>query len=401
MTDEMTGVRILVADDQTDVARTLCGPLRKAGAQLRFAPDGQAALTETASRPFDLIIVDMKMPPEEWGGLWLLRQLSLGGWNIPTLVLSGEGSKQQVIEALRLGSTDWIDKDAAGEELLGRCARILRDRLEQALKLASTHLPSPLATRFARYARTIDPEKQVLEGLHTLEAVLRFAAALGLSNPTPASLRGVNPVRLVQPSMGTWFTLCNDLAKTPDSCSAFIEILSWVMPERADRQQVQDLIELRNGIAHGRVTATLTHRDSLDLLLRSFAHRAASSWRSSLAVPTSMTYDGSTYPHSVLTFTGIGKPIPGTVRTERPQVTGEVMLFSGQSAPLNLFPWFVAQEAEHSGVLRIFQFDGLQRTKGNLDSNSLLQYSKVDDGEDMKAADHPGTTWQALAPWFL
>ncbi|WP_078883273.1 MULTISPECIES: response regulator transcription factor [unclassified Streptomyces] len=398
MTDEMTGMRILVADDQIDVARTLCGPLRKAGAQLRFVPDGQAALAEAAARPFDLIIVDMKMPPEEWGGLWLLRQLILGGWKIPTLVLSGEGSKQQVIEALRLGSTDWIDKDAAGEELLGRCARIMRDSLEQSLQLASALLPSPLASRFARYARTIDPDKQVSEGLHTLEAVLRFAAALGLSNPTPAPLRGVTRERLGQPSMGTWFTLCTDLSKTPNGCSAFMEILSWIIPERADRQQVQDLIELRNDIAHGRVTATLAHRDSLDLILRRFAHRAASCWRSSLAVPTSMTYDGSTYPHSAIAFTGIGKPTPEIVSLERPQVTGEVMLFSEQSAPVKLFPWFVAQKEEHSGVLRIFQFDGLQRAKGG--SDSLLRYCKVDDGEDMKPADHPGATWQSLAPWF-
>ncbi|MFD0501571.1 response regulator [Streptomyces rhizosphaericus] len=143
MTDQVTGARILVADDQTDVARTLCSPLHKAGAQLRFVPDGQTALAEIATRSIDLIIVDMKMPPEEWGGLWLLRRLSLDGWRIPTLVLSGEGSKQQVIEAMRLGSADWIDKDAAGEELLGRCTHILRDRLEQSLQLASTHLPTP------------------------------------------------------------------------------------------------------------------------------------------------------------------------------------------------------------------------------------------------------------------
>lgn len=400
MTDQVTGARILVADDQTDVARTLCSPLRKAGAQLRFVPDGHTALAEIATRPFDLIIVDMKMPPEEWGGLWLLRRLSLDGWRIPTLVLSGEGSKQQVIEALRLGSADWIDKDAAGEELLGRCTHILRDRLEQSLELASTHLPTPLAFRFARYARTTDPDKQVTEGLHTLEAVLRFAAALGLSNPAPAPLQGISPERLAQPSMGTWFTLCTALTQTPGCCTPFTEILSWLMPDRADRQPVQDFIKLRNDIAHGRATATLAHRDSLDLLLRRFAHRAASSWRATLAAPTSMTYDGSTYTLDVVTFTGAGKPSPATVRTDHPQVTGRMLLLTGQDPPLCLSPWLVAQATHRSGTSRCLQFDGLQRTKSGPDYTTPLKYAKADDTEDTTTAGHPGGTWQALAPWF-
>ncbi|MFD0501570.1 hypothetical protein [Streptomyces rhizosphaericus] len=163
---------------------------------------------------------------------------------------------------------------------------------------------------------------------------------------------------------------------------------------------MQDLIKLRNDIAHGRATATPAHRESLDLLLRRFAHRAASSWRATLAAPTSMTYDGSTYTLDVLSFTGAGKPSPGTVRTEHPQVTGRVLLLTSQTPPLRLFPWLVAQAPQQSGAPRCLQFDGLQRTKSGPNSHTPLKYAKADDGEGRTAAGHPGGTWQSLAPWL-
>ncbi|MFD1277605.1 PleD family two-component system response regulator [Streptomyces kaempferi] len=143
MTQRLANMRILVADDQMDVARTLCRPLHKEGARLRFAADGHTALQEIDTHPFDLLLIDMKMPPEEWGGLWLLRQLKERKCRIPNLVLSGEGSKQQVIEALRLDAVDWVVKGTAGEELLDRCAATVADRLGESLELATHRLPTP------------------------------------------------------------------------------------------------------------------------------------------------------------------------------------------------------------------------------------------------------------------
>ena len=70
-----------------------------------------------------------------------------------------------------------------------RC--LLAASFGQALALASAKLPTPLAYRFARYARMTDPEKRMSEGLHVLEAVLRFAALLGLSSTPPQPLPGI------------------------------------------------------------------------------------------------------------------------------------------------------------------------------------------------------------------
>ena len=271
MTKPLSDAIILVADDQTDVARTLCQPLHKAGASLRYAADGQAAMADIAVRPADLILVDIKMPPEEWGGLWLLRELRKGGWTIPVVALSGEGSKRQVIEAQRLGAKSWVDKDQAGEELLDQCAALLTGSFDQALDLASAHLPTPLAQRFARYARMTDPGKRLSEGLNVLEAVLRFTALLGLSSTPPQPLAGITADRLRTPSMRTWFDLCAALAQIPEAGNGFMRLLSFLVPQRAHHQLVHDLISLRNDIAHGRTIPDHVQDQRLDALLRRFA----------------------------------------------------------------------------------------------------------------------------------
>lgn len=67
--------RVLVIDDQQDVAKTLTAPLTRAGMTLEFAADGEDGLERNVFGDFDLLVVDMKMPPGEWGGLWLLEQL--------------------------------------------------------------------------------------------------------------------------------------------------------------------------------------------------------------------------------------------------------------------------------------------------------------------------------------
>ncbi|WP_460806324.1 response regulator [Micromonospora zhanjiangensis] len=59
--------RILVADDQNDVARTLSEPLRLRGASVVHVTDGAQALKEVRRGGYDLALLDMKMPPGDWG----------------------------------------------------------------------------------------------------------------------------------------------------------------------------------------------------------------------------------------------------------------------------------------------------------------------------------------------
>lgn len=391
---------ILVGDDQPDVIRTLCQPLRKAGASLRYAANAQGTLTELASHPADLILADMKMPPEEWGGLWLLRELRKGGWTTPVVALSGEGSKRQVIEALRLGARSWVDKEQAGRELLEQCATLLADSFGQALDRASLRLPTPLAYRFGRYARMTDPDKKMSEGLHVLETVLRFAALLGLSTIQPQPLPGITVEKVKAPSMRTWFDLCTALNRASAEETDFTRLLSFLIPDSAHQGLISNFISMRNDIAHGRAIPDVTQGQRLDEILRRFAHRAQSAWRADIAVPMSMTYDGSSYRVEVLKLSGTGTPIPGAVKSPVPLVTSELVLLSPGAEPLPLAPWFIAPRTADPAKLYCLLFDGLQYIKGKPAADTPFKYSSAYSAKDRELRSiQPDGTWQALAPW--
>jgi CheY-like chemotaxis protein len=402
VTEPLSDTLILVADDQLDVIRTLCQPLHKAGASLRYVSDAYAALAALSAHPADLILADMKMPPEEWGGLWLLRELRKGGWTVPVVALSGEGSKRQVIEAQRLGANSWVDKDLAGEELLEQCVTLLTDTFEQALDLASLRLPTPLAYRFARYARTTDPDKRMNEGLHVLEMALRFAALLGMSSTPPQPLPAITIEKIRAPSMRTWLDLCSALARAPDAGIDFMRLMSFLIPDRAHHKLVNEFISIRNNVAHGRATLDPSEGRRLDALLRRFAHRAQSAWRTDIAVPMSMTYDGSNYHVEVLKLSGTGTPSPGVVEGADPVVTGELVLLSPDARPLPLAPWLIAQRTDDPATLHCLLFDGLRYIKGEPAADTPFKYSSVYGASDLRSAStRAGGTWQALAPWTI
>ena len=394
MTQQLADVHVLVADDQPDVARTLCRPVERAGARVRFVDSGTAALAAASERPYDLIIVDMKMPPDDWGGLWLLDRLRTEGLRTPALVLSGEGAKEQTVRAMRLGAADWVDKDDASTELLDRCVAVHRGSLARALEEAAGQLPAPLAAHFERYRRAADVDRQVNTGLAALEAVLRFAAVVGLSTTPPTRLAGLTATQLARPSLGTWLTVCTLLRAAASSGGEFTRLLACLIPDRAT-QHVQELVNLRNGIAHGRTTPNAAHAEQLDGVLRRFAGRATAFWRAGIGVAMTMTYDGTVFEAEFNQLRGTGGPVAFTAITADPAVTGQVFLLPYAGVPVTLSPWLVAERGSDSGAYHCFQFDG---SDARPTDGALLRYANA--GDPAGPTPQPSTaSWRAAEPW--
>ena len=78
--------------------------------------------------------LDLKMPPDVWGGLWLLQQLKDRRIKVPTIILSGEGTQAETIKGMRLGADDYVMKDQARVELIQRI-QDLRAKYDPALLL--------------------------------------------------------------------------------------------------------------------------------------------------------------------------------------------------------------------------------------------------------------------------
>lgn len=118
-------MKVLWADDQVDVAKTFAQSLLPRFAEVDFAGSGDEALEKLTAQAFDVVLLDLAMPPGRWGGLWLLERLRSVIGKPPIIVVSGEGSQAETIKALRLGAADYVLKERLGDELNERIARVL------------------------------------------------------------------------------------------------------------------------------------------------------------------------------------------------------------------------------------------------------------------------------------
>jgi CheY-like chemotaxis protein len=389
--------QIVVADDQDDVARTLCRPLAAAGAHLRYVTDGKAALDQISRGDVDLVLIDMKMPPGDMGGIWLLAEMRAGGWTTPAVVLSGEGTPRLHQQGQRAGAKDWIDKNAEDDDIVHICEGVLGELLNRSLENAAHLLPTPVAWRFHRYWQRTDPEKRVLEGLHTLEAILHLAAMVGLATTPPTAQAGINAGQMHLPSMGKWRDLCRALADAPGAGAPVQRIWNAL---RTDEDYVNALVDSRRGIQHDNETTDIVDGARFDRLLRRTAHRMLTAWRCTIALATWSTYDGSEFDAHVLQIRGTNATAPATIRTREPLVTGELFLLSAAGEdPQPLSPWLIGAPSADPAAVRLLWVDG--RDRGKLNPGTPLKYAKAD-GATGKPPDpgHRAGKWEAVLHWI-
>ncbi|SFN91297.1 response regulator [Nitrosospira briensis] len=118
-------MKILWVDDQIDAAQTFASILSSNGIDVEFSSDGEDALGKIMEYSYSLILMDLAMPPGRWGGLWLLEKLKQIDSPPPVIVVSGEGSQQETIQAIRLGASDYVTKENLPTELLGQLQAVL------------------------------------------------------------------------------------------------------------------------------------------------------------------------------------------------------------------------------------------------------------------------------------
>ena len=117
--------RILVVEDDRSLARMLAELLESEGYAVTVAYDGQRALHEGLTHPFDVLLLDRGLPAIE--GLDVLARLRSRGIYVPALVLSALGNPADRVEGLDRGAEDYLAKPFDIDELLARL-RVLRRR---------------------------------------------------------------------------------------------------------------------------------------------------------------------------------------------------------------------------------------------------------------------------------
>jgi response regulator RpfG family c-di-GMP phosphodiesterase len=133
--------RVLIVDDEKFIRDILADFLGMEGYVVRTAEDGQAALNELNQTPYDLIISDLKMP--RMGGIELLEQIGTAAPNALTVIMTGFGTVETAIDAMKRGAYDYILKPFKVEEVIHVVQRGLEKqrlaaenlRLKEALSL--------------------------------------------------------------------------------------------------------------------------------------------------------------------------------------------------------------------------------------------------------------------------
>ena len=115
--------RVLVVDDEPQIARALAINLRARRYEVDVAAGGRAALELAAAGAPDLVILDLGLPDVD--GMDVIR--GLRGWSeVPIIVLSARQDSADKVEALDLGADDYVTKPFGMDELLARMRAALR-----------------------------------------------------------------------------------------------------------------------------------------------------------------------------------------------------------------------------------------------------------------------------------
>jgi two-component system, OmpR family, response regulator MprA len=117
--------RVLVVEDDVDIAGVLRRSLDKEGYDVRVAGDGEAALNQASVFEPDAVVLDLGLPRLD--GVEVCRRLRADG-DVPILVLTARDALESRVEGLDSGADDYLVKPFERDELLARMRALLRRR---------------------------------------------------------------------------------------------------------------------------------------------------------------------------------------------------------------------------------------------------------------------------------
>jgi two-component system, OmpR family, response regulator MprA len=117
--------RVLIVEDDEDIAEVLQRSLRLEGYETRIAADGESALGTAADFVPDLVVLDLGLPKLD--GMEVARRLRASD-DVPILMLTARDALESRVEGLDAGADDYLVKPFERQELLARLRALLRRR---------------------------------------------------------------------------------------------------------------------------------------------------------------------------------------------------------------------------------------------------------------------------------
>lgn len=112
----MIGAKILLVDDETVFTTNMSKLLNSRGYHAIAVNSGNSAIEALENEKFDVIVLDLKMPGMD--GIATLKEIKKIGLFTETLILTGHGSIDTAMEAIKLGAYDYLTKPCEIDELV-------------------------------------------------------------------------------------------------------------------------------------------------------------------------------------------------------------------------------------------------------------------------------------------
>ncbi len=102
------GIKVLIVEDNSDAREAWSTLISSWGYRVDSAEDGEQALQLIESSDPQILLLDLRLPKKD--GLAVLREIRANGWQIPTIVISGEGDIDDAVQSIKLGAYDYLRK---------------------------------------------------------------------------------------------------------------------------------------------------------------------------------------------------------------------------------------------------------------------------------------------------
>src|SRR5262252_4752335 len=161
---------VFVVDDDAAVRQGLRFMLRAAGYAVEVFPSARSLVEDYDPRRGGCLLLDVRMP--QMTGLELQQQLNVRGWRIPVIFITGHGTIQLAIVAMKAGAFDFVEKPLREEVLLESIERALHwndrayeERLERATLQARAALLTPREREVFELVAAGEPNKAIARHL--------------------------------------------------------------------------------------------------------------------------------------------------------------------------------------------------------------------------------------------
>lgn len=193
-TPSKTMTRILIVEDNADIAEGLQANLEIEGYDVEIARDGRHAFMAVKGHMPDLIILDLGLPVVD--GFTVLETLRGQGCTSPVLILSARGAETDKLQGFRLGADDYVTKPFGTMELMARVAALLRRFAAKApaVPAANTGTTSASAARAGGETEISLDDDALAEryGLTPRQSAVARLLMQGLSNEEVADQLGIS-----------------------------------------------------------------------------------------------------------------------------------------------------------------------------------------------------------------